>query len=142
MRRIGPFRIASALLIVFFFGHTFGGMSGRRSFGPASDAVLAAMKTVRFDFNGSSVTWYGFWLGFGLTVSVYLLLAAVVAWQLERVPPASWSLVSVIAWSLVGAMGGTAALSFAYFFAGPGVIATLVTVLLAIGAVRKARAAA
>jgi len=142
MRHFTPFRIATYLLLIFCAGHTLGGMLAQKSLGPESDAVFASMKAVHFNFNGSTCSWYGFWFGFGLMVSVFLLLSAVVVWRLDGARPESWPAMSPIAWALVAAYACTAALSWAYFFAGPGVIATLVTLLLAFGAARKRMPAA
>jgi hypothetical protein len=141
LRYLTPYRLAAYVLVVFCAGHTAGGMLSQRSFGPQSDAVFAAMKSVQFNFNGASCTWYGFWFGFGLMVSVFLLLSALIAWQLDKVPPESWSLVSVLAWALVVAHLCNAILSFTYFFAGPGFLASGATLLLGAGALRKQSAA-
>jgi hypothetical protein len=136
-----PFRLASYLLVLFFLGHTGGGMLAQKSMGPESDAVFAAMKNVHFQFSGADATWYGFWFGFGLMASAFLLLSAVIAWQLDRVTPAAWPQVAVIAWAFCAAQAFNMVLSWKYFFAGPAVFAGLVTVLIAIGSVRKMRAA-
>jgi hypothetical protein len=95
------------------------------------------MKAVHFDLNGSICTWYGFWFGFGINASILLMLAAVASWQLDKVQPAQWRLVEVIAWTLVAAMLANTILSWMYFFVVPGVFATLSTVLIATGAWRK-----
>ena len=50
---------------------------------------------------------------------------------------ASWTLVSTIAWALAVSYVCTALLSWAYFFAGSGLLATAVAVLLGAGAFRK-----
>jgi hypothetical protein len=141
MKHVTPFRIAAGLLAVFCALHTAGGMLSQKSMGPSSDAVFAAMKSVHFDFNGSDSTWYGFWFGFGLMASAFLAMSAFVAWRLERVRAEAWPDVSAIAWALTAAQAVTAFLSWKYFFAGPGVFATLATVLLAVGIVRKQRKA-
>jgi len=122
---------------VFFAGHTAGGMLSQKSIGPGADAVFHAMKTVQFNFKGAICTWYGFWFGFGLMVSAFLLFSAIAAWQLDKVPPESWPLVSTIAWALAASQVCTAVLSWAYFFAGPGLVATAVALLLGAGAFRK-----
>jgi hypothetical protein len=137
-----PYRIATYLLVFFFLGHTGGGMIAQKSLGPESDAVFSAMKSVRFVLNGSTCTWYGFWFGFGLITSVFLLLSAVIAWQLDRVPPSSWPVVSTIAWAFFASQVANAILAWLYFFAGPGIFATLVSVLAAMGALRKQSARA
>jgi hypothetical protein len=137
MRYLTPYRLAAYVLVVFCALHTAGGMLSQQSLGPDADAVFNAMKSVHFNAMGSTVTWYGFWFGFGLMVSVFLLLSAVIAWQLDRVSTERWSSVSVIAWALAASQLATAVLSWIYFLAGPGVTATLATLLLAFGAFRK-----
>src|SRR5262245_43204297 len=99
MRYLSPFRIAAYLLGAIFLGHTGGAMIAQRSFGIASDAVFTAMKAVHFNFNGSDATWYGFWFGFGVTISVYLVFSVILCWQLDKVPPERWPSVSLIAWA-------------------------------------------
>jgi hypothetical protein len=140
VKYLTPYKIAAYLLAFFFTGHTFGGMLGQKSMGPASDTVFEAMKSVHFDFNGADSTWYGFWFGFGLYASVFLLFSIVVAWQLDQVERASWPAVSTMAWAFVATHAAGTVLCWAYFFAGPGVCSTLVTGLLAAGALRKQRA--
>ncbi|AKU90419.1 LIC_13387 family protein [Vulgatibacter incomptus] len=142
MKHITWFRAASVLLVLFFTGHTVGGMFSEASMGPEADAVFGSMKTVHFDFNGSDATWYGFWFGFGILTSVFLLFSAFTAWKLDGVKPESWPVVSGIAWALVGSQAANALLSWKYFFAGPGVMATLISALLVVGAVRKQQASA
>ena len=117
-------------------------MLAQKSLGVEADGVFASMKAVHFTLNGATSTWYGFWFGFGLTVSVFLLFSAILGWQLDKVPLASWHAVSTIAWAFFAAYVCTALLSWMYFFAGPGVIGTLVALLLAAGAWQKQRAAA
>jgi hypothetical protein len=140
MRYLSPFRIASYLLLFIFVGHTGGAMIAQRSRGAASDAVFALMKSVHFDFNGADATWYGFWFGFGLTISVYLLFSAVLAWQLDKIEPEQWPAVQVIAWAFIASQFASAILSFEYFFLGPALASALITALLIVGTLRKQKA--
>ena len=142
MKHITAFRSASLLLFIFCLMHTGGGMLAQKSLGPASDAVFDAMKSVHFDFNGADCTWYGFWFGFGLTVSIFLLLSALVAWQFERVPDEHWPSLELISWAFVVSHLGNTVLAWKYFFAGPGVFGTIISLLLAVGTFRKSRRAA
>jgi len=137
VKRITPFRIASVLLLLFCAGHTAGGMLAQKSLGPDSDAVFARMKAVHFVFKGSDCTWYGFWFGFGMTTSLFLLLSAIIAWNLDKVPRPAWPSVSVIAWSLIAVHAANTYLSWRYFFLGPTMIGAVVTALMAWGAIRK-----
>lgn len=137
MKLLSPFRIATYLLLLFCLGHTAGGMLEQKSLGPASDAVFAAMKSVHFMFNGSDATWYGFWFGFGITLSAYIVFSAIIAWQLDKVPRERWRDVSVIAWALTATQLASALLSFKYFFLGPALLGLAVTALLTVGSLRK-----
>ena len=128
------YRAASIVLVLFFMGHTAGGMLAQKSLGPESDKVFAAMKSVHVNFNGADCTWYGFWFGLGLGTSLFLLVSAIVAWKLGSVAQQDWHVVSTIAWVLLAANVGNTVLAWAYFFAGPGVFATTASGLLGAGA--------
>ena len=140
MKHFTLFRIAAYLTLLFCAGHTAGGMLAQKSLGPASDAVFDAMKSTHFTFNGADCTWYGFWFGFGLTVSAFLVLVAVTALVLDRVTPDAWPQVQVIAWTLIVAMAFNGVLAWRYFFAGPTVFSLIIVTLLVAGTLRKARA--
>ena len=72
-------RIASVISLVFAAGHSLG---GRKYWSPQGKTeVLKAMRTVRFEVFGVSRTYLDFYLGFGLSLSVFLLLQAAVLWQ-------------------------------------------------------------
>ena len=76
-------RVASIVSVLFAAGHTLG---GRKSWSPAGETdVLRAMKTVSFHAQGVDRTYWDFYAGFGLTISVFLLLQAVLLWQLATV---------------------------------------------------------
>jgi hypothetical protein len=136
------YRIAAYLTLLFFAGHTAGGMLQQKSLGPASDAVFDAMKTTHFTFNGADCTWYGFWFGFGLTVSAFLVVVAVTTLVLDRVTPQAWPQVQAIAWIVIAAMTFNGIMAFRYFFAGPTAFSVIIVALLVAGTLRKSRAAA
>ena len=137
-----PYRMATYLLLLFCVAHTAGGMLGHYSLGAESDAVVAMMKSVHVVMNGSPGTWYGYWFGFGMMVSVSLVFSAVVAWQLDRADAASWTVVAPVAWALAVSQACTAVLGFTYFFVwGPGTLGTAVTLLAIWGAIQKQGAA-
>jgi len=142
MKYFSLFRVAAYLTLLFCAGHTAGGMLAQKSLGPASDAVFAAMKSTHFTFNGADSTWYGFWFGFGVTVSAFLVLVAVTALVLDRVTPQAWPQVQAIAWALIVAMGFNAFIAWRYFFAGPTLFSIVIMILLVVGTLRRGRAAA
>jgi len=136
MSYFGLHRIAAYLLLFFCAGHTLGGMLSNKSFGPESDAVFTAMTEVHFRAMGADCTWRGFWLGLGLNVSVYLLFAAVLAFYLGGAKQEHHPALAPVAWMLFASMVPVTYLSWKYFFVGPGVISTVVTLLLGVAALR------
>jgi hypothetical protein len=137
MKYFSLYRISTYLLLLFCFGHTVGGLLSNKSLGPQADAVLASMKSVHFNFNGADCTWYGFHLGFGLMVSVFLLFCAFITWYLGGLGPDESRACLPIAWALVASQILTAVLSWSYFFAGPATLSTLVAILVAIQSFRQ-----
>ncbi len=120
------YRISSVLLVLFAAGHTFGFRQNNPEWG--ADAVLALMRTVHFDALGFTRTYWDFFSAFGLFFSVFLLFAAVLAWQLAGFPAETLARVRSIAWALVICFVAITALSWRYAFTIPIVFSTLVTV--------------
>jgi len=69
------YRISSVLLLLFALGHTFGFRQNNPEWG--ADAVLGSMRSVHFDAQGFTRTYWDFFSAFGLFFSVFLLFAAV-----------------------------------------------------------------
>ena len=122
-------RVASAISFVLAVGHTLG---GRGAWSPLGDnAVLRAMGTFRFDAMGASRTYLDFYLGFGFLLSVYLLLQAVVLWQLAtraRTEPARTR--PLVATFLLASLA-SAALGWQFLFVVPVIFSGVIAVCLA-----------
>jgi hypothetical protein len=74
-------RIASVISLVFTAGHTLGGL---RKWSPMGDnEVLKAMTAVRFDTMGANRSYLDFFMGFGWSLSIAMLLQTVLLWQLS-----------------------------------------------------------
>jgi hypothetical protein len=72
-------RLASVISMLFAAGHTAG---GRRSWSPIGESEgLTAMRTFRFETMGVSRTYLDFYLGFGYSLSVFLVMQAILLWQ-------------------------------------------------------------
>jgi hypothetical protein len=73
-------RIASVISLLFALGHTLG---GTKRWSPMGDnEVLKAMTTVHFDTMGANRSYLDFYMGFGWSLSVALLLQSVLLWQI------------------------------------------------------------
>lgn len=121
-------RIASIVSLLYAAGHTLGGL---QSWSPPGDTeVLQAMRSFRFDAEGVSRTYWDFYVGFGLIISVFLLAQAVVLWQLATVskntPIHVRSIVAVLFVSVVA----NAVLAWKFFFAVPLVLAVAIALSL------------
>jgi hypothetical protein len=122
------YRIASVLLLLFAAGHTFGFRQNNPEWGAA--AVLGLMRSVRFDAQGFSRTYWDFFSAFGLFFSVFLLFAAVLAWLLARLPTETLARVRSIAWALAICFVAITALTWRYAFTTPLFFSALITVCL------------
>jgi hypothetical protein len=114
-------RIASIASLLLAAGHTLGGL---QSWSPPGDTdVLQAMRSFRFDAEGVSRTYWDFYIGFGLIISVFLLAQAGVLWQLAAVSKKDPVQVRPILSMLFISVVANAVLSWKFFFAVPVVLA-------------------
>jgi hypothetical protein len=122
------YRIAAVLLLLFAAGHTIGFLQHDPKWGV--DALLGSMRSIHFDIQGFSRTYWDFFVGFGFFVTVFLLFAAVLAWQLGGVPAETLARMRGIAWAFVLCFAAVTVLSWRYFFILPIVFSLLITVCL------------
>jgi hypothetical protein len=106
-------RIASVISLVFTAGHTLGGLQKWSPMG--ENEALRAMTSVRFDTMGANRSYLDFFMGFGWSISVFMLLQTILLWQLASLARANPALVrpmvavfalatlasGVIAWRLI-----------------------------------------
>ena len=123
------FRIAAVLLVLFAAGHTYGFLR----FQPPSDAGIAvhdAMKTVTFSVMGKDYTYDGFYKGFGLYISAYLLFSAFLAWHLGSLAASAPGSIGMLGWAFFALQLAGLVLSWVYFFPPPVVFSALVTICI------------
>ena len=126
----GPllYRIASVLLLLFAIGHTLGFRQTNPEWGVGS--LIDSMRSIHFDAQGFSRTYWDFYVGFGLFVTVLLLFAAVLAWQLSGLPAGTLALMRGTAWALALCFLAVTILSWRYFFIVPLGFSIVITVCL------------
>jgi hypothetical protein len=129
MRTVLFLRIASVLTLVHAALHTIGGVFGEPAPG-AQQATVAVMKANEFAAMGVTRSYWDFYMGLGLAVSVFLTVEAVVFWQLGSLAKSDAPrLRPVLATFLVGYLG-VAVVSYRYFFAGPVITEILIALCL------------
>jgi hypothetical protein len=126
-------RIAAILSFLFFLGHS-SGMPWTPSPGGESTPVVGAMKSVRFDVFGSIRTYWDFYQGFGLTVSVFMLLESVLLWLLAGLARNEPARVHSFVLAFLVANIGQLALVVRFFFLPALVLTVANTLCLALAA--------
>jgi hypothetical protein len=128
MRAALLYKVSAALLVLFALGHTI----GFRRVDPRwnADGVVSGMRSVTFDVQGFQRSYWDFYAGFGLFVSVFLVFAAILAWQLGSMSPEGLAAIPVVRWSFAICFVAIAALTWRYFFIAPGVFSSLVALAL------------
>ena len=131
------YRIAAVLILLFAVGHTVGFLQADPSWGV--DSLLSSMKSIHFNLQGFSRSYWDFFVGFGFFVTVFLLFAAVLAWQLGGVATETLARMRVIAWGFALCFAAITVLSWKYFFAIPLAFSFVITVCLILAAGRSAK---
>lgn len=117
------YRTGAVLLVLFAIGHTIGFLR----FKPPTQeglAVRQAMTNVHFPVNGGEFSYGGFYEGFGLFVTAYLLFSAFLAWHLAKHPDPA------IGWAFCAVQVASLVLSWMYFSAVPAAFSGIVAACL------------
>ena len=133
------YRIAAVLILLFAIGHTVGFLQSDPKWGV--DSLLLSMKSTHFHIQGFSRSYWDFFVGFGLLVTVFLLLAAVLAWQLGGVALGTLATMRGVAWAFALCFLAITVLSWRYFFAIPIGLSSLITLCLILAAWLSAKPA-
>ena len=126
------YRISSVLLLLFAVGH----LAGFRQSDPAwgVDALLGSMRSIHFDVQGFSRTYWDLFVAAGFSVGVFYLFAAILTWQLGGLPAETLALLRVTVWALALCFAAIAVVSWRYLFVLPIVFSIVITVCLAAAA--------
>jgi hypothetical protein len=123
-------RIAACLTFLHALSHTWGVFSIDADIRPEDAVVLNAMKSHHFDVMGWQRTFWDFFLGFGLAVTVFLLLLSVLLWQIGTLATVRPRLAQPMIASFFVAWLGFAILDWCLFFPAPLVASILLTLLI------------
>jgi hypothetical protein len=121
-------RIASIITLLYFAGHT-AGMPWTPAAGPGELPVIEAMKTHRFQTEGFARTYWDFYVEFGVIISAFLLVQAVVLWQLGSLARTGAAQIRPVVATFLVAFVVNAILAWMFFFAVPAVMAAAIAIL-------------
>jgi len=122
------YRIAAVILMCFAVGHTLGFRQSDPSWGV--DALLGSMRSIHFDVQGFSRTYWDLFVAAGLSVGVFYLFAAILAWQLGGLPPETLAFMRGTAWAFAVCFAAITVVSCRYLFVLPIVFSVLITLCL------------
>jgi hypothetical protein len=123
-------RISSIVSLLFAAGHTLGGL---RNWSPMGDnPVLETMRSVHFDTMGANRSYFDFYMGFGHSLSVAMLMQAILLWQLASLartnPLGVRPLIAVIGLAAVA----SGLIAWRFLFPIPALFSLLLVVSLAV----------
>jgi hypothetical protein len=122
------YRISSVLLLLFAVGHIVGFCQSDPTWGV--DALLGSMRSVHFDVQGFSRTYWDLFLAAGFSVGVFYLFAAVLAWQLGGLPAETLAVMRVTVWALALCFAAITVVSWRYLFILSIVFSMVITLFL------------
>jgi len=128
MRASVFYRIAAVLLLLFAVGHTLGFRQSDPTWGV--DTLLGSMRSIHFDVQGASRTYWDLFLAAGFSVGVFYLFSAVLAWQLGGLAPETLARMRVTVWALALCFAAVTVVSWRYLFILPIAFSSVVTVCL------------
>jgi hypothetical protein len=122
------YRVAAALLLLFAVGHTLGFRQSDPTWGV--DALLGSMRSIHFEVQGFSRTYWDVFQAAGFCVGVFYFFAAILAWQLGGLPAATLALMRGTAWAFALCFAAITVVSWRFLFALPIVFSTVITLCL------------
>jgi hypothetical protein len=126
------YRISAVLLLLFAIGHTLGFRQSDPAWGV--DALLGSMRSIHFEVQGFSRTYWDLFEAAGFCVGVFYLFAAVLAWQLGGLPAETLARMRGTAWAFALCFAAITVVSWKFLFILPIVFAIVITVCLAAAA--------
>jgi hypothetical protein len=131
----------AGVLALFALGHTLGTAAPHVTRGAAEAAVFQAMQSFRFPVMGFDRTYWEFYRGFALIISLQLAVMMALAWQLGAISRRDPRQALPMAVTLMLGSVGLLALSRMFFFGGPIFMSTIAVLCSGLAVVMLARAA-
>jgi len=129
----------AVVLALFAAGHTVGTAVPRVTRGPREAAIFDAMQSFSFPVMGFNRTYWEFYRGFALTITVLLLALMAMAWQLGTINKRAGRAALPMAVTLLCTSVALLVLCCLFFFAGPIVMSAVAVVLSTTAVISIAR---
>lgn len=133
MKATWMYRIAAGVFVLFALGHTFGFLAFRPS-SAEGRAVFDAMNNVHFVESGTTYSYGAFYRGFGLSISVSMILSAFLAWHLGELARKLPHAIGALGWVFFAAQVAGTAIGLKYFGEPQAIFFALVALCVGGGA--------
>jgi hypothetical protein len=127
-------RISSIISLLFAIGHSLGGMKKWSPMG--ENEVLKSMSTVKFDVMGASRSYLDFFMGFGWSISVALLLQSALLWQLASLARVNGAQVRPMVAMFAVASLASSVIAWRFIFPVPALFSAVLLIILVAAYVR------
>ncbi len=126
------YRALAVILALFTLGHTLGTRHAVTT-APEEAAVIAGMQGYRVPVMGFLRTYWEFYRGFSISISVLLATLMVIAWQLATLSRRNPREALPLGVTVLLACVGQGIVSFIYFFTAPMVMSVAAVVCAGMG---------
>jgi hypothetical protein len=127
-------RISAVISLLFAIGHSLGGMKKWSPMG--ENEVLKSMSTVKFDVMGASRSYLDFFMGFGWSISVALLLQSALLWQLASLARVNGAQVRPMVAMFAVASLASSVIAWRFIFPVPALFSAVLLIILVAAYVR------
>ena len=131
-------RVASILTLIYGGGHT-AGAPWTPTKEPAAVSLVTAMKSHPFLVQGAARTYWDFYFGFGLTITVFFVIQAITLWQIGTLAKIDARRLRPIIATFFFAFVVNAIIAWKYFFIVPVILALLILIVLGLAFVAASR---
>lgn len=128
-------KIGAVIGLLFCLGHT-SGYPWLPTDNEAAAIIAANIKAVHFSYGGQSRSLWDFYVGFGIIISVLLLLKSIFLWLTADAVKRQEKLAKPMMIALLLGYGINAFLSWKFFFLLPAIFALSISLLVLISLIR------
>ena len=120
-------------------GHTLGFSQADPKWG--LDALLASLRSTRFDADGFSRSWWEFYTAIGYIAGLFYLFSALLAWQLGGLSGTTLARLRGVTWGFAVCFAAITVVSWLHLFLIPIAFSAVITITLTLAAWLSAKPA-
>jgi hypothetical protein len=128
-------RIAAGLQAFGTLGHNLATLNPQPTHGAPEQAVFDAMRGFQFEIMGSTRSTWDFYRGYQFSTTVTFVLTMVLLWLLSNTSSRAPREAKPLVLALLIAQLCNVAIGWEFFFAGPGVVGSLIAICLTLAMV-------